>query len=57
MLVLWATDDDLPTLYGDVLAVWEGWALDLRGAPIPSGHHMAEEAPLELAAELLSFLS
>ena len=57
VLVLWATHDDLPALYGDILAVWDGWALDLRGAPLPSGHHMAEEAPHELAVELLSFLS
>jgi haloacetate dehalogenase len=56
-LVLWATDDDLEDLYGDVLAVWEPWAADLRGRPIASGHHMAEEAPGALAAELLAFLA
>jgi haloacetate dehalogenase len=56
LLVLWATGDDLPDLYGDVLDVWEAWADDLRGAPIASGHHMAEEAPDALAAELLAFL-
>ena len=56
-LVLWATDDDLEDLYGDVLAVWRPWAADLRGRPIASGHHMAEEAPDALAAELLAFLA
>jgi haloacetate dehalogenase len=56
VLVLWATGDDLPDLYGDVLAVWHPWAPDLRGRPFPSGHHMAEEAPERLAAELLEFL-
>jgi haloacetate dehalogenase len=56
-LVLWATGDDLADLYGDVLAVWRPWALDLRGGPIDSGHHMAEEAPDLLAAELLGFLA
>jgi haloacetate dehalogenase len=55
-LVLWATGDDLADLYGDVLAVWRPWAGDLRGRPFPSGHHMAEEAPDALAAELLAFL-
>jgi haloacetate dehalogenase len=55
-LVLWATGDDLPTLYGDVLAVWRDWAIDVRGHGIGSGHHMSEEAPEELAAALLSFL-
>ena len=54
-LVLWATEDDLEDLYGDVLAVWEPWAEDLRGKPFESGHHMAEEAPEALAAELLAF--
>ena len=56
VLVLWATEDDLAGLYGDVLAVWRPWAPDLRGRPFPSGHHMAEEAPERLAAELLEFL-
>jgi haloacetate dehalogenase len=56
-LVLWATGDDLADLYGDVLAVWRPWAEDLRGRPFPSGHHMAEEAPGALAAELLAFLA
>jgi haloacetate dehalogenase len=55
--VLWATGDDLADLYGDVLAVWRPWTTDLRGAPIDSGHHMAEEAPEALAAELRGFLS
>lgn len=55
-LVAWSTDDDLEALYGDVLAVWQPWALDLRGLPIPSGHHMAEDAPEDLAAALADFL-
>jgi haloacetate dehalogenase len=55
-LVLWATRDDLPSLYGDVLAVWRDWASDVRGRPIDSGHHMSEEAPEELSAALLTFL-
>jgi haloacetate dehalogenase len=57
LLVLWATGDDMPGLYGNVLDLWKGWANDVRGAPIPSGHHMAEEAPEVLATELLAFLS
>jgi haloacetate dehalogenase len=32
-------------LYGDPLAIWRGWADDLRGWPIDSGHHVAEENP------------
>jgi haloacetate dehalogenase len=57
VLVLWATGDDLPDLYGDVLEVWRDWAGDLRGGPIDSGHHMAEDAADELAARLGAFLA
>ncbi|WP_320777408.1 alpha/beta hydrolase [Streptomyces sp. CRN 30] len=56
--VLWAVHDDMEDLYGDVLAVWRDWAGDrLTGARIDSGHHMAEEAPGELAAALTGFWS
>jgi haloacetate dehalogenase len=44
-------------LYGDPLAIWRGWADDLRGARIDSGHHMAEEAPEDLADALRGFLT
>ena len=57
VLVAWAARDDLGELYGDPLAVWSAWADDLRGRVIESGHHMAEEAPDELAGALLGFLS
>jgi haloacetate dehalogenase len=55
-LVLWATRDDMEELYGDPLDVWGAWADDLRGGPVESGHHIAEEAPEALVAELLPFL-
>ena len=42
-------------LYGDALAVWRDWAGDAGGAPIDSGHHMAEEAPETLADALRGF--
>ena len=45
------------TLHGDPLAIWRSWADDLRGGSIDCGHHMAEEAPDELAARLGEFLS
>lgn len=56
-LVAWSTEDDMEDLYGDVLAVWGPWAPDLRGVTIPSGHHMAEEAPEDLAAALARFIA
>ena len=56
-LVLWSTRDDLEELYGDVPAVWQPWTTDLRCGRIDSGHHMAEEAPGQLAGELAGFLA
>jgi haloacetate dehalogenase len=56
LLVLWGTRDDLPELYdNDVLGVWRPWATELHGHGLDSAHHMAEEAPRQLASELLSF--
>ena len=36
--------------------VWAGWADDLRGQAVDSGHHMAEEAPAELARAIDGFV-
>jgi haloacetate dehalogenase len=54
--VIWSLKDDLEDLYGDVLAVWQPWAERIvTGAGIDCGHHMAEEAPVELANALTVF--
>ncbi len=55
--IVWATRDDLETLYGDVLAVWRGWADDVSGTPIESGHHIAEEAPGPFAGEIAALVA
>ena len=55
--VIWSTQDDMELLYGDVLAVWRPWCTALRGATVDSGHHMAEEAPEALTAELVAALA
>jgi haloacetate dehalogenase len=55
-LVAWAVHDDMEELYEDPLEPWRAWSEDLRGVRIESGHHMAEEAPEQLAQELLGFL-
>jgi haloacetate dehalogenase len=58
LLVLWGSKDDLAELYDhDVLGVWRPWAHDLAGHAINTGHHMMEEAPRELSAILIDFLS
>ena len=56
-LILWSRRDDPEQLYGDVLAVWERWTTLKEGRGIDCGHHMAEEAPEELANALLPFLA
>jgi haloacetate dehalogenase len=55
VLVGWSTLDDMKDLYGDVVAIWRDWADDVRGVAIESGHHVAEEAPSELADALHAF--
>jgi haloacetate dehalogenase len=56
LLVLWATRDDLVELHGDLLAIWRRWAADVRGRGVESGHHIGEDAPEDLARELLAFV-
>ncbi|MEU2664784.1 alpha/beta hydrolase [Micromonospora sp. NPDC007220] len=53
----WSERDDMVDLYGDPAAIWRDWADDVRVAAIDSGHHMAEEAPEQLAAALADFLA
>lgn len=55
--VAWSTLDDMETLYGDPLQVWCPWTTTLAGRRINSGHHMAEQAPTEVADLLLEALS
>ncbi|WP_395682003.1 alpha/beta fold hydrolase [Inquilinus sp.] len=57
VLCLWSLRDDLEDLFGDILGIWRPWAPDIRGRGIDCGHHMAEEAPEDLARELLEFLA
>jgi haloacetate dehalogenase len=54
LLALWGERAKLETWY-DTLAVWRGWADDVRGRALPCGHYLAEEAPEETTAELLAF--
>jgi len=56
-LVLWSLRDDLERLYGDVLKAWRPWTTTVPGRGLDCGHHMAEEAPEELASELAAFLA
>jgi haloacetate dehalogenase len=55
-LIVSALRDDPELLY-DAVAIWRGWAEDVRARTIDCGHHMSEEAPDELAAILLDFFA
>jgi haloacetate dehalogenase len=55
VLALWGARWHLEDWY-DVLAVWRGWAEDVRGRGLDSGHYVAEERPAETLAELRAFL-
>ncbi len=56
-LVTWSTQDDMELLYGNPLDVWRAWATELRGQPINSGHHVAEDNPDDLVEALLVHLA
>lgn len=56
VLVLWTLRDDLEQLYGNPLLIWQGWAKDVTGHGIDSGHHVAELAPAQLTEAVASFL-
>jgi haloacetate dehalogenase len=56
VMMLWSSRDDMADLYGDPLEIWNGWASDLRGHAIDSGHHVAEENPDALVRDLREFL-
>jgi haloacetate dehalogenase len=53
--VLWAENGAMDRLY-DVLAIWRERARNLTGKGMPGGHNMQEGAPIEVLAELKSFL-
>jgi haloacetate dehalogenase len=56
VLALWSRRGDLEAWY-DVLAIWRGWADDVRGRALDCGHYLAEEAPDETYSELRAFFA
>ena len=57
-LIAWSVEDDMELLYGDPSEMWRPWcARPVRTARIDSGHHMAEEAPEQLADAITTFLA
>ena len=55
LLALWGEEGPLGSV--DVVAIWGAWAGDVRGAALPCGHHLPEEAPAETYAALRAFLA
>ncbi len=55
VLALWSATGAVEAWY-DPLAVWREWATDVRGRAVDAGHFIPEEAPDEVAKELLAFL-
>lgn len=56
--VLWSRHDDMEDLYGDPAAPWADWSDQIiLSCGIESGHHMAEEAPNEVANQLSMFFA
>lgn len=56
LLSLWGSKSVVGDLY-DVLATWKNKATNVTGCSLPCGHAIPEEAPDELTARLLEFLS
>jgi pimeloyl-ACP methyl ester carboxylesterase len=56
VLFLWSQRGSVAKLYDDPLGIWREWADDVRGAPVPVGHFIPEEAPEETTRQLLHFL-
>jgi len=57
VLIAWSGRDDTAE-YGDPAEIWRAWAADVRRpVVIDSGHHMAEEAPEQVAAALQEFFA
>ncbi|WP_246749484.1 alpha/beta fold hydrolase [Agrobacterium rosae] len=56
--VLWSVHDDMERLYGDPANPWGDWSDQIvLKQGIMSGHHMAEEAPDDVANHIKSFFA
>ena len=58
VLALWGGDGALPRFYDDPLDLWRPYAPDITGRAIQeSSHFLVEDAPAEVAEELLAFFT
>ena len=56
LLALWGARNPVWELFGDVLAIWRGHAVDVRGEALDCGHFVPEEAPRRTLELLRGFL-
>jgi haloacetate dehalogenase len=56
LMVLWGDENPVWRRF-DMLKVWRQYALAVVGTSIRAGHYLAEEAPDQVLAQLLPFLS
>jgi haloacetate dehalogenase len=56
LLALWG-EAGIPAAGGSPLDVWRRWAAGARGAGLPGGHFLPEEAPEPALRALLDFFS
>jgi haloacetate dehalogenase len=56
VLALWTGAGGLPLFYEDPLELWRVYAPQVRGRPVEgASHFLVEDAPAEVASELLAF--
>jgi haloacetate dehalogenase len=55
-LVLWSATGAVAHWY-EPIEIWKSWADHVEGAPVASGHFLAEEAPDDTTDQLLTFLA
>ena len=53
----YAGGDDMHVLYDDPAGIWREWATNVTEIRFDCGHHIAEQAPRDLAAAVADFLS
>lgn len=53
--VYWGTNG-VAGRHFDMQKIWRGWAEDVRFQPVPTGHFIPEEAPVEVTRALSAFL-
>jgi haloacetate dehalogenase len=56
VLVLWGARAFVGRYY-EPLAIWQEYAADVRGEPLPTGHFLPQEAPPLVTAALRAFLA